>query len=68
MQKDIRDLVIYARVSTRNQKEDLKNQVEFLKQFCNAKGFIINQCIEDFGSGVNYNCKKWNNLSAVFPS
>ncbi len=62
MQKDIRDLVIYARVSTRNQKEDLKNQVEFLKQFCNAKGFIINQCIEDFGSGVNYNCKKWNNL------
>lgn len=30
MQKDIRDLVIYARVSTRNQKEDLKNQVETL--------------------------------------
>lgn len=57
---DIRDIVIYARVSTRNQKDDLHNQVEFLKQFCNAKGIIVNQCIEDFGSGLNYNRKKWN--------
>lgn len=59
---DIRDIVIYARVSTRNQKDDLHNQVEFLKQFCNAKGIIVNQCIEDFGSGLNYNRKKWNKL------
>ena len=59
---DIRDVVIYARVSTRNQKDDLQNQVEFLKQFCNAKGIIVNQCIEDLGSGLNYNRKKWNLL------
>lgn len=59
---DVRDVVIYARVSTRNQKDDLQNQVEFLKQFCNAKGIIVNQCIEDFGSGLNYNRKKWNQL------
>ena len=61
-ENDIRDIVIYARVSTRNQKDDLKNQVEFLRQFCNAKGIIVNQCIEDFGSGLNYNRKKWNKL------
>ena len=42
-ENDIRDTVIYARVSTRNQKDDLQNQVEFLKQFCNAKGMIVNQ-------------------------
>ncbi len=59
---DRRDIVIYARVSTRNQKDDLQNQVDFLKQFCNAKGMIVNQCIEDFGSGLNYNRKKWNKL------
>ncbi len=59
---DIRDVVIYARVSTRNQKDDLQKQVEFLKQFCNAKGIIVNQCIEDLGSGLNYNRKKWNLL------
>ncbi|MDE7424700.1 MAG: IS607 family transposase [Lachnospiraceae bacterium] len=59
---DIRDIVIYARVSTKNQKDDLKNQVDFLRQFCNSRGMIINQCIEDFGSGLNYNRKKWNKL------
>lgn len=61
-ENDVRDVVIYARVSTRNQKDDLHNQVEFLKQFCNAKGVIVNQCIEEFGSGLNYNRKKWNRL------
>ena len=61
-ENDLRNVVIYARVSTRNQKDDLKNQVDFLKTFCNAKGIIVNQCIEDFGSGLNYNRKKWNKL------
>lgn len=60
--EDDREIVIYARVSTRNQKDDLKNQVEFLKTFCNSKGMIVSQCIEDFGSGLNYNRKKWNQL------
>ena len=52
---DTRQVVIYARVSTRNQKDDLQNQVTFLRQFCNAKGIIVDQCIEDYGSGLNYN-------------
>lgn len=60
--KDTRKVIIYSRVSTRNQKDDLENQVEFLKQFCNSKGMIVDQCIEDFGSGLNYNRKKWNDL------
>ena len=42
---DTRQVVIYARVSTRNQKNDLQNQVTFLRQFCNAKGIIVDQCI-----------------------
>lgn len=61
-EQDIRQTVIYARVSTRNQKEDLRNQISFLRQFCNARGMIVDQCIEDYGSGLNYNRKKWNHL------
>lgn len=53
---------IYTRVSTSNQKDDLKNQVEFLKQYANAKGIIVDEVIEDYGSGLNYNRKKWNKL------
>ena len=62
VETDSRQLVIYARVSTRNQKDDLQNQVSFLRQFRNARGLIVDQCIEDYGSGLNYNRKKWNNL------
>ena len=54
---DTRQVVIYARVSTRNQKNDLQNQVTFLRQFCNAKGISVDQCIEDYGSSLNYNRK-----------
>lgn len=54
--------VIYARVSTRNQKDDLINQVQFLKQYCNANGMVVSKCIEDYGSGLNYNRKQWNSL------
>lgn len=54
--------IIYARVSTNNQKEDLLNQVKFLRDFTNAKAMIIDEVVEDIGSGLNYNRKKWNKL------
>ena len=60
--KDNRKIIIYTRVSTNNQKDDLKNQVEFLKQYANAKGIIVDEIFEDVGSGLNYNRKKWNKL------
>lgn len=59
---DTRKIVIYARVSTKNQKDNLKNQIIFLQQFCNAKGMVVDECIEEFSSGLNYNRKKWNKL------
>jgi putative resolvase len=57
-----RKKVIYSRVSNRNQKDDLVNQVEFLKQYVNANGSIVDEIIEEIGSGLNYKRKKWNKL------
>ncbi len=57
-----RKIVIYTRVSTNNQKDDLLNQVKFLKDFTNTKAMIIDEVIQDIGSGLNYNRKKWNKL------
>ena len=54
--------VIYTRVSTTNQKDDLENQVEFLRQYANAKGFIVDEVLKDIGSGLNYKRKTWNEL------
>ena len=59
---DTRKIVIYTRVSTRNQADDLENQVDFLQQYVNAKGLIADDIIREYGSGLNYNRKKWNNL------
>lgn len=52
---------IYARVSSNNQKDDLENQLDFLKTYANAKG-IITEELKDIGSGLNYNRKNWNKL------
>ena len=53
-EQDNRQIIIYARVSTKNQKDDLQNQVAFLRPYCNAKGMIVDRCIEDYGTGAGY--------------
>lgn len=62
VEKPHRKVVAYARVSSRNQKDDLKNQIDFIRTFANANGVILDECIKDIGSGLNYNRPKWNEL------
>ena len=57
-----RKTVIYSRVSTNGQKDDLINQIEFLLNFTSSNGIIVDETIKDIGSGLNYNRKKWNKL------
>ena len=54
--------VAYARVSSQRQKNNLKNQMDFITQYCNAKGIILDERISDIGSGLNYRRPKWNKL------
>jgi len=54
--------VIYCRVSNQGQKDDLKNQTEFLRTYCNAKGVIVDEVMTDVGSGLNYGRKNFNML------
>lgn len=58
----LRKTVIYSRVSSKNRKDDLVNQTKFLQDFANARGMIVDEIIEEFGSGLNYNRKRWNAL------
>lgn len=57
-----RKIVAYARVSNTNQKDDLQNQITFIRNYVNAKGEILDDVIDDIGSGLNYNRKHWNDL------
>lgn len=61
-EEEKRKIVGYARVSTANQKDDLKDQEDFIRQYANAKGIILDKMITDIGSGLNYKRKKWNKL------
>ena len=45
--------ILYARVSTKNQKDDLNRQIDNLKQYAYNKGYSF-EIITDIGSGINY--------------
>lgn len=60
--KKDRKIIAYIRVSSNNQKDDLQNQITFIRNYVNAKGEILDDVIQDVGSGLNYNRKHWNNL------
>lgn len=45
--------VIYARVSSADQKEDLERQVNYLTNYATAKGYKVVEVLEDVASGLN---------------
>lgn len=57
-----RESVIYCRVSTPKQKQDLVNQEALLSAYCAKKGVIVNDRFIDIGSGINYDRKEFNRL------
>ncbi|PSR23204.1 MAG: hypothetical protein C7B45_03660 [Sulfobacillus acidophilus] len=55
-------VVLYARVSTRSQRSDLLTQIAALEQYCQQRGIIPSDTIQDIGSGLNYHRKGFNQL------
>jgi len=53
--------ICYARVSSHDQKEDLKRQQAMLESYCSAKGWRT-ETIKDLGSGMNYKKRGINKL------
>lgn len=61
---EIKNIAIYARVSTTKQKKDLENQINCLKQYVVSNGSIINEefVFSDIASGMNENRNGLNKL------
>lgn len=59
---DENSCVIYARVSTPGQKEDLHRQSERLKNFAISRGYTIINTVEEVASGVKDDRKKLEKL------
>jgi predicted site-specific integrase-resolvase len=54
--------VIYCRVSTPKQKDDLDRQVESATAFCIANGWVVNKIYKEITSGLNDNRPQLNKL------
>ena len=51
-------VVIYCRVSSPSQKDDLENQVEYLSNFANGRGYVF-EVVKEVGGGMNMNRPKF---------
>lgn len=54
--------VIYARVSTTKQREDLDKQIEIVKGYAISNGYKIEKIFKDIASGMNENRTEFNLL------
>ena len=54
--------IIYARVSSSENKKNLESQAERLKEYAIVRGYQIIEIVKEVGSGVNDNRKKLNKL------
>lgn len=50
--------VVYTRVSSSENKTNLNSQTKRVCDFCAAKGWVVNQIVEEVGSGLNDERKK----------
>jgi len=52
-------VIIYCRVSSNSQKEDLQRQVIAMEQFCLSQGVSITEVITEIGGGLNFKRPKF---------
>ncbi|MEG3897568.1 MULTISPECIES: IS607 family transposase [unclassified Microcoleus] len=52
-------VIIYCRVSSNGQKEDLLRQVKVMEQFCLAQGTSVTDSIQEVGGGLNFKRPKF---------
>ena len=54
-----RRVVVYCRVSSPGQKDDLASQVAAMEQFCLGRGLAVDEWIQEIGGGMNLRRKKF---------
>lgn len=55
-------VVMYARVQNKKHDDMLSDQINFMYNYANAQGLIIDQVIKEYGLGSDFNRKEWNQL------
>jgi putative resolvase len=55
-------VIVYVRVSSPSQKQDLALQKEALRAYCLAHGIKVDEWVEDIGSALTYKRKGFNQV------
>ena len=54
-----RAVVVYCRVSSAGQKDDLASQVRAMETYCLGAGIAVDEWIQEIGSGMNFKRKRF---------
>ncbi len=57
-----RNVVVYCRVSSAGQKDDLASQVQAMESYCLGAGIAVDEWIQEIGGGMNFKRKRFLGL------
>jgi predicted site-specific integrase-resolvase len=52
-------VIVYCRVSSHGQKDDLQSQVAAMELYCLGAGIAVNEWIQEIGGGMNFKRKQF---------
>ena len=57
--EEMRKVIVYCRVSSHGQKDDLASQIEAMETYCLGAGIAVDDWIKEIGGGMNFKRKKF---------
>jgi len=54
-----RDVVVYCRVSSAGQKDDLASQIKAMETYCLGAGIAVDEWVQEVGGGMNFKRKRF---------
>lgn len=60
--EEMRKVIVYCRVSSHGQKDDLASQIEAMETYCLGAGIAVDEWINEIGGGMNFKRKKFLTL------
>lgn len=59
IKRPTRKTIVYCRVSSAGQKNDLQTQVNAMEQFCLSSGVAVDEWVQEISGGMNFKRKKF---------
>ena len=68
IKEEDRKIVVYCRVSSAGQKDDLKSQIVAMENFCISSGVAVDEWVQEIGDGMNFKRKKFLSIMSGIQS